>query len=134
MSRHTREAWTDLVNRRELKAKAQKYGNQKIEIDGYTFDSKKEGNRYRELKLRVLAGEISDLRVQHSFKLHAAACDRSGTFYPVGVADYIADFTYFLDGRLVVEDVKSPATRRKDVYRLKRKIVEACHGIQIQEV
>ena len=28
-----------------------KYGNKKIQIDGYTFDSLAEGRRYRELKL-----------------------------------------------------------------------------------
>jgi len=34
----------------------------------------------------------------------------------------------------VVEDVKSEFTRKDPVYRLKYKLMKACHGIDIREV
>ena len=46
-----------------------KYYNQKITIDGHEFPSKKEGNRYLELKLLQKAGEISNLELQPRFLL-----------------------------------------------------------------
>lgn len=49
---------------------------------------------------------------------------------------YVGDFSWRGPAplaELVVEDVKSPATRTP-VYRLKRKLVKAIHGIDVQEV
>ena len=47
---------------------------------------------------------------------------------------YYADFTYYdKDGREVVEDVKSPATRTEQ-YKIKKKLMLYVHGIQIVEV
>lgn len=37
------------------------------------------------------------------------------------------------DGEMVVEDVKSPATRKKPEYVLKRKMMLFFHGIRIRE-
>lgn len=47
-----------------------KYGNRKTEIDGFVFDSKRETERYQQLKLLEAAGEIVDLRMQ--VKYHCA--------------------------------------------------------------
>lgn len=44
---------------------------------------------------------------------------------------YIADFVYYLDGELRVEDVKGMKT--KD-YIMKRKLMLHVHGIRIEEV
>ena len=44
-----------------------KYGNRKVTIDGQTFDSKREYNRYRELLLMVRARAIHDLVRQVKF-------------------------------------------------------------------
>ena len=52
----------------------------------------------------------------------------------VKVCTYIADFTYEELGGVVVEDVKSEFTRKDPVYRLKNKLMKACHGIDIREV
>ena len=41
-----------------------KFGNTKVVVDGIKFDSKKEANRYGNLKLLQKAGEISDLKLQ----------------------------------------------------------------------
>lgn len=52
----------------------------------------------------------------------------------VRVCSYVADAVYVEGGRRVVEDTKSPMTRRLPVYRLKRKLLAALHGIDIREV
>ena len=46
-----------------------KYGNTKVTVDGHTFDSKREYNRYCELKLMERAGLIKDLEMQKKFEL-----------------------------------------------------------------
>ena len=46
-----------------------KYNARKVEIDGITFDSLKEANRYSELKLLEKAGLIKDLTLQPRFNL-----------------------------------------------------------------
>lgn len=46
-----------------------KYKNKKITLDGITFDSRKEANRYRELKLLERAGEIHTLELQKNLYL-----------------------------------------------------------------
>lgn len=110
-----------------------KYRNVKTVVDGITFDSKKEANRWCELKLLEKAGEISGLKLQPEFPI---------TINGQKVCKYIADFEY-VDSELdlspvalrtVIEDVKSPATRKNSTYRLKKKLVEAVYGIEITEV
>lgn len=102
-----------------------KYGNRKTVVDGIEFDSAKEAARYSTLKLLERAGEIKGLQVQPVFPL-----DVNG----VPVARYVADFSYVEKGRRVVEDVKSAATRRLPVYRLKVNLLKALTGIEVVEV
>lgn len=45
---------------------------------------------------------------------------------------YIADFTYYENGKLVVEDSKSPATRTP-IYRLKKRLLAERYGLIIKE-
>ncbi|NDB02614.1 MAG: DUF1064 domain-containing protein [Flavobacteriaceae bacterium] len=91
-----------------------KYNNRKTKVDGYTFDSKKEAQRYFELKMLKLAGEISVLELQPQIPLLV-----NGQW----VGKYIGDFSYRnKDGERVIEDVKSPATRTP-IYNLKKKIL-----------
>lgn len=50
------------------------------------------------------------------------------------VCVYISDFDYVLpSGEVVVEDVKSEPTKTP-IYRLKKKLMLACYGIQITEI
>ena len=58
--------------------KGRKYGNRKVQIDGYSFDSVKEGNRYLELKYMLAAGEIQDLEMQKQYELQPAFRDANG--------------------------------------------------------
>lgn len=105
-------------------------------VNGFRFASKAEARRYQELLLLGKAGEIRNLELQPRFAITSAG---------QRVAEYVVDFRYeerfFLktsDGaplgwswRDVVEDVKGVKT---PVYRLKKKLVEAQHGITIREV
>jgi hypothetical protein len=109
-----------------LFTKRHKYGATAVTIDGIRFASKKEGKRYAELKLLAKAGEINALHVQPEFKVEI-----NGRY----VFTYIADFSYWqgdeTGGRMHYEDVKGVRT---PVYRLKKKIVEAVHSIEITEI
>ena len=49
--------------------KGRKYRNQKVVIDGITFDSKREAGRYQELKALAARNLIEDLRHQVPFEL-----------------------------------------------------------------
>lgn len=69
-----------------------KYHANKVVIDGITFDSQLEANRYCELKLLFKAGEISQLRLQPEFEL-IPAFRKNGKAYRKTV--YRADFMYF---------------------------------------
>ena len=108
-----------------------KYGNQKVTIDGITFDSKKEAARYAELRLLLRAGVISDLRRQVRFELIPKQTDENGKTIESSAA-YIADFVYKdKDGNNVVEDTKG---FRTDTYVLKRKLMLFLKGIRIKEI
>jgi hypothetical protein len=49
--------------------KKHKYGAKRTEVMGIKFDSKKEANRYLELKMLARAGKIRDLKLQPKFLL-----------------------------------------------------------------
>ena len=105
-----------------------KYHAKKVTVDGIEFDSRREANRFAELKLMERAGMITDLKRQEEFEL----IPKCGKERP---AKYHADFSYIdtTTGEKVVEDVKSRATKTKD-YILRRKLMNWRHGIQIREV
>ncbi len=104
-------------------ARRSKYGAVKTKVDGVTFDSKKEANRYRELKLLLQAGKIANLLRQPQFPI---------VINEVKCGKYVADFSYVDErGQLAVEDVKGMRTA---VYRLKKKLVEAIYHIKITEI
>lgn len=88
--------------------------------------------RYLELKGLEDAGLIVDLKLQHHFTLAEAFRQSDGGL--VRKIEYIADFTYFDgEGKFVVEDVKSEATRKNKVYSIKRRMM-ANKGYKIREV
>lgn len=59
-----------------LKRLDNKFNARKAVVDGITFDSKKEANRYRDLKLLEKAGEICCLRLQVPFELIPAKYEK----------------------------------------------------------
>lgn len=103
--------------------KPKKYRNHiVVDADGLRHDSKKEERRWRELGILLRAGKAKWLARQVRFALP-------------GDTEYRADFVYAdLRGRIHVEDVKSPATRKLAAYRIKVRQMKACHNITVKEV
>lgn len=113
--------------------------------DGITHDSRKEARRWCELQMMQRAGVISDLQRQVKFVLIPTQTETFPRYGKRGnrLADgervvekecaYIADFVYIEDGKKVVEDTKSDATKTKE-YRIKKKLMLWVHGIKITEV
>lgn len=97
-----------------------KYGNQPTEVDGIRFDSRKEAQRYVQLRDLERMGAIRDLTLQPEFVLLESFEDAEGERHPA--IRYRADFRYVgQDGVEVIEDVKSVATAKNAVFRLKWK-------------
>lgn len=92
------------------------------------FASAAEAKRYRQLKELEGTGAIDRLTLQLSLPC---------VVHNHKICTYRADFSYdVIDDRgstvrTVVEDVKGMIT---DVYRIKKKLVEAVHGIRIVEI
>lgn len=100
-----------------------KYGNKRTKVDGMVFQSAAEARRYSELKLMERAGAIRDLRLQTSWPLKIGE---------TLICRYRCDFEYWSsDGRQIVEDVKGVLT---PAYRIKKKLMAAIHGVEIQEI
>ena len=108
-----------------------KYHNKKIIIDNIVFDSKKEGNYYTYLKLMKNAGKIKNLELQKKFILQDKFTLNGKTYQAI---KYVADFVYEDDKGMHVVDVKSEATRKDKVYRLKKKMFAYKYHIEIEEV
>ena len=97
-----------------------KYKNIKTTVDGFTFDSKGEANRYQELLLFQRAGEISELNIQPKYILQESFKKNGKTHRAIA---YIADFEYNdkILKRYIVEDFKGMET---EVFKIKRKLFE----------
>lgn len=109
-----------------------KYKNKKVVVDNILFDSKKEANYYIYLKMLEDAGKILDLELQRKFVLQPTF-KLNGKVYRT--ITYIADFVYKdSKGQVHVVDVKSEATKKDKVYRLKKKMLAYKFGIEIEEV
>lgn len=104
-----------------------KFKNIKTTLDGIVFDSKKEAKRYEELKLLQKAKQITHLRTQPKFTLIQGFRDNEGQIQR-GSA-YVADFEYFdiKSRRWIVEDVKSVATAKLPLFRLKLKLFKSLY-------
>ncbi len=95
-----------------------KYHAKKTECNGLVFDSKKEAGRYRELLLLEKNGIIKELETQKKFEIVPKTDKvRRARFY-------VADFVYTKDGNKIIEDVKSPITKKNPVYSLKKALVQ----------
>lgn len=102
-----------------------KYHNQKTEVAGITFASKKEAERYLELKMMERAGMIKNLEIQKRFEIIPKTDKYRACFY-------VADFVYEThQGKKVIEDTKGFRTKE---YLIKKKLVYARYGIDITEV
>lgn len=97
-------------------------------VDGEAtrFDSKHEASTYAKLLLLQRAERIRNLKRQVTFRLDVN---------DLHVCRYIADFTFeeYVAGEWVpvVADAKGVLTA---VYRLKKKLMKACHNVEIREL
>jgi len=108
-----------------------KYRNIKSAVGDLKFDSRKEAREYLRLKALQERGDITSLRCQVKF-------DFPINGKPLRFVDsnrimrYVADFEYFdMYGNRKVVDVKGFKTRD---YLIKKALMMACHGIEIDEV
>lgn len=98
-----------------------KYGNEKVEVDGELMDSKHEARVYLVIKKQVEQG------------LYRAVARQVAFLLPGGVR-YVADFvTMNNDGTYTVFDAKSEVTQKDKVYRIKKRLMKNCLGIEIHE-
>ena len=95
-----------------------KYRNKKTQVDMYVFDSIAESKRYKELALLEQAKQIKELKLQPKFLLQEGFRKNGKTYRKI---EYIADFMYIENGKVIIEDVKGMET---DVFKLKRKLFE----------
>src|SRR5687767_11147003 len=102
-------------------AKPHKYGARQTVVDGIKFPSRKEANRYSELRLLEKADKVRDIRCQVRMPLEV-----NGLL----VTHYVADFVYWdvEQGKRIWEDTKGFIT---DSFRIKAKLVRALYGIEI---
>ena len=115
-----------------------KYHSKKVIQDGMSFDSVKEYRRFCDLSLLEKAGTITDLERQVKFVLIPAQYERifdakTRRWKEKCVereCSYIADFVYYENGEIVVEDVKGFKTPE---YRIKRKLMYYLNGIKVNE-
>lgn len=121
-----------------------KYRNKKVILDGIEFDSRKEAQRWFELRMLERAGEIKHLCRQVPFELIPSQVEtferygkkgqrlKDGTRTLEKGCYYVADFVYNeKDGKMVVEDTKGFKTK---AYVIKRKLMLERYGIRIQEI
>lgn len=99
-----------------------KYHNRKCIFEGEKFDSIRERDRWIKLRDMEKDGVIHNLQRQVKFDL----CVNGKK-----VCAYIADFVYHTQKGVEVVDAKGMKT---PVYRLKKKLMLAVHGIEIKEV
>lgn len=97
-----------------------KYGNKKTEFDGFFYDSIKEANKARDLKFLKLGGEIKGWKRQFPLRL-----DVKG----VHICTYVCDFLVtHNDGSEELIEIKSEATAKLPVFRIKWKLATAIYG------
>jgi hypothetical protein len=104
-----------------------KYGAKRTSCGIHEHASAKEARKCGELTLLAKGGAIHDLLYQPRYPLSVF---NFATRRPVHLCEYVADFEYKDLDSTVVLDVKGVKT---PMYRLKKKMMKACWGIEVQE-
>lgn len=104
-----------LVDGKIVPARKHKYGAKRATLDGYSFDSQAEKNRYASLALAQRAGQISELKVHPRYPLRVNEQH---------IAAYEADFSFYephpkSGRRFVVLDIKGVHT---EAFKIKAKL------------
>lgn len=96
--------------------KKSKYHAVRTTIDGITFASKGEAERYKELKFLESVGSIQRLVLQPKYPIELLG---------EKICNYLADFEYIEDGKIIAEDFKGIRT---SVYLLKKKLFNVLYS------
>lgn len=110
--------------------KPSKMRNVKTVVDDIKFDSKKEAERYCELKILKRIGDVKEFILQPRYLLVEAQTKNGQKFRKL---EYVADFlVIYPDGHEEIEDVKG---KRSQVYINKRKLFESIYPhLTIKEI
>lgn len=101
------------------------------------FDSQGEASRFAQLLMLLSARQITELRLQVPFPLYAhprkdGYADIKPEKLGKPVLKYVADFVYRdRQGRQVVEDFKGHEHHTTDLFKQKRRLIEAAYGVRI---
>lgn len=114
-----------ICNKNIVIKKQNKYHAKKVTVDGITYDSELEYQRYCELKLLEKAGEIKNLQYHKRYVL----IEKNENGREIA---YEADFVYEKDGNIIVEDTKSEPTKTR-LYALKKRLMLEKYGLNIVE-
>jgi len=128
-----REQQLEIASKKTVKGK--KFNNEVTFIGDMRFDSKKEANRYMELLILVRCKKIENLQCQVPFEL-AERVLLLGENRVKKALKYVCDFYYFDNEtkKMIIEDVKSPATRKRESYRNKKHLMKTVLGLDIVEI
>lgn len=117
-----------MLDEAKKKPRKNKYGAVRTVVDGYAFDSQAEATDYINLKTLRSAGKIKDLTLHPKFPIYIA---NKLTDAMTKVCDVELDFMFF--------DIEKKAIRIVDrkgrdnaLSKLKRKMIEAQHGIVVE--
>lgn len=131
-------------------AYSSKYHSKKTPCNhGHVHDSRTEAYRCNVLHQLQRMKKISDLQTQVKYVLIPAQRAKGEGFYTKGKnkgqpkpgkviekeCAYYADFVYYKDGELIVEDVKGMKKGGAyELYKIKRKLMLERYGIRITEI
>lgn len=108
-----------------------KYRNVKTVVDGIEFSSKKEALYYMHYSVLEKLGDIKDLKLQPRFNF---PINGENVRYVESKREmaYVADFS-FIDNENVYRVVDAKGFKTPD-YKIKRALMKAVHGIEVEEV
>lgn len=110
-----------------FRGKYANYNKRKVKAEafGHKWDSEFELTRYKELRFLAGVGLITDLECQPSFPLIVKQKK---------IGKYTADFRYKIasSGKIIVEDIKTVMTAGEAAFRLRIKLVDALHSVQVK--
>jgi hypothetical protein len=110
------------------KTKSSKFKSVKSEIDGHTFDSKKEAEFYGSLKIKKNAGLIKDFKIQVQYDIVVNNIHIAYYYLDFQIENNDGSFEYIdIKGK----DKKSNKFIKTSVFALKKRLVEAIYHIKI---
>ena len=136
MSRNLHWKESDLKNQNNgtKPKKLSKYRNTKVEYDGKTFDSKKECEVYKELLLRIKAGELVKVECQYPMYYWVTFTNPENDASFEKRYSYVADFkVVYPNGTFEILDVKGGKFLTRE-FKHKRMIIKRIYGVDIKIV